>query len=198
MRDKSDANAHIRHALEVAEEQVEEIQEVKVGDVTHYLFEVEVFATRDAAEEMRARRIGVVARRFYQELPAALDVAHRAAFQSLRPRTGRAKVEEDDSLPASFLATGAPSAEGRNPGGRHRDGINRLGPLPSHTQTLVLAGDDTAAKLPRSSSSAAICQHPPQRAAMKNRRAGPMAPTIPSFQIADMAQGRDIIGEQAD
>jgi hypothetical protein len=71
-RDKSDANAHIRHALEVAEEQVEEIQDVKVGDVTHYLFEAEVFATRDAAEEMRARRIGVVARRFYEELPAAL------------------------------------------------------------------------------------------------------------------------------
>ena len=72
IRDKSDANAHIRHALEVAEEQVEEIQEIKVGDVTHFLFEAEVFTTRDAAEEMRARRIGVVARRFYDELPAAL------------------------------------------------------------------------------------------------------------------------------
>jgi hypothetical protein len=71
-RDKADANAHIRHALEVAEEQVEEIQDIKVGDITHYLFEAEVFATRDAAEEMRARRIGVVARRFYEELPAAL------------------------------------------------------------------------------------------------------------------------------
>ena len=71
-RDRSDANAHIRHALEVAEEQVEEVQEIKVGDVTHYLFEAEVFATRDEAEEMRARRIGVVARRFYDELPAAL------------------------------------------------------------------------------------------------------------------------------
>jgi hypothetical protein len=71
-RDKADANAHIRHALEVAEEQVEEIQEIKVGDVTHYLFETQVFASRDAAEEMRARRIGVVARRFYEELPAAL------------------------------------------------------------------------------------------------------------------------------
>ena len=71
-RDKADANAHIRHALEVAEEQVEEVQEIKTGDVTHYLFEAEVFATRDEAEEMRARRIGVVARRFYDELPAAL------------------------------------------------------------------------------------------------------------------------------
>jgi len=71
-RDKSDANAHVRHALEVAEEQVEEIQEIKVGSLTHYLFEAEVFATRDEAEEMRARRIGVVARRFYDELPAAL------------------------------------------------------------------------------------------------------------------------------
>jgi hypothetical protein len=72
IRDKSDANAHIRHALEVAEEQVEEIQEIKTGDITHYLFEAQAFATRDEAEEMRARRIGVVARRFYEELPAAL------------------------------------------------------------------------------------------------------------------------------
>ena len=71
-RDKSDANAHIRHALEVAEEQVEDIQEIKTGDVTHFLFEAQAFATRDEAEEMRARRIGVVARRFYDELPAAL------------------------------------------------------------------------------------------------------------------------------
>ena len=72
VRDKADGNAHIRHALEVADEQVEEIQQVKTGDVTHYLFEAQVFLTRDEAEEMRARRVGVVARRFYDELPAAL------------------------------------------------------------------------------------------------------------------------------
>ena len=71
-RDKQEPNSHIRHALEVADEQVEEVQEVKVGALTHYLFEAEVFATRDEAEEMRARRVGVVARRFYEELPGAL------------------------------------------------------------------------------------------------------------------------------
>jgi hypothetical protein len=71
-RDRAEPNAHIRHALEVAEEQVEEIQQVQVGPATHYLFEAEVFATREEAEEMRARRIGTVARRFYEELPAAL------------------------------------------------------------------------------------------------------------------------------
>jgi hypothetical protein len=71
-RDKSDANAHIRHALDVAEQQVEEVQEIQAGTATHYLFEAQVFATREEAEEMRARRIGAVARRFYEELPAAL------------------------------------------------------------------------------------------------------------------------------
>lgn len=71
-RDKADPNAHIRHALDVASEQVEEIQEIKVGPVTHYLFEAQVFASREEAEEMRARRVGVVARRFYEELPTAL------------------------------------------------------------------------------------------------------------------------------
>jgi hypothetical protein len=71
-RDKADANAHIRHALEVAEEQVEEIQEVKVGDITHFLFEAQAYTTREEAEDMRACRVGVIARRFYEELPAAL------------------------------------------------------------------------------------------------------------------------------
>jgi len=71
-RDRSDANAHIRHALDVADQQVEEVQEVKVGDLTHFLFEAEIFASRAEAEEMRARRVGVIARRFYEELPAAL------------------------------------------------------------------------------------------------------------------------------
>jgi hypothetical protein len=71
-RDKADANAHIRHALDVASEQVEEVQEIRTGAVTHYLFEAQAYATREEAEEMRARRIGVVARRFYDDLPTAL------------------------------------------------------------------------------------------------------------------------------
>ena len=71
-QDKRDPSAHIRHALDVAAEQVEEIQEIRTGIVTHYLFEAEVYASRDEAEEMRARRIGMVARRFYEDLPAAL------------------------------------------------------------------------------------------------------------------------------
>ncbi len=71
-RDKSDANAHFRHALDIADQQVEEVQEIKTNISTHYLFEAEVFATREEAEEMRARRVGVIARRFYEELPSAL------------------------------------------------------------------------------------------------------------------------------
>lgn len=71
-QDKRDPTAHIRHALDVAAEQVEEVQEITTGGITRYLFEAEAFATREEAEEMRARRIGTVARRFYDELPAAL------------------------------------------------------------------------------------------------------------------------------
>ncbi|MBA2588586.1 MAG: hypothetical protein H0U98_08185 [Alphaproteobacteria bacterium] len=85
-RDKADANAHIRHALDVANEQVEEVQEIKVGAATHYLFEAEVYATRDEAEEMRATRVGVVARRFYDELPAALAGAAERGRMSARER----------------------------------------------------------------------------------------------------------------
>jgi hypothetical protein len=89
-RDKADPNAHIRHALDIAGEQVEEVQEIKSGPVTHYLFEAEVFATREEAEEMRARRVGVVARRFYEELPAALmNRTEPRSSMSARERAGQ-------------------------------------------------------------------------------------------------------------
>ena len=85
-RDKADANAHFRHALEVADQQVEEVQEIKTGDLTRYLFEAEAFATKEEAEEMRAQRVGVVARRFYDELPAALAGAAERGRMSARER----------------------------------------------------------------------------------------------------------------
>ena len=88
-RDKADANAHIRHALEVAEEQVEDVQEVKVGDITHYLFEAQAYASREEAEDMRARRVGVIARRFYEELPAALMGREQPQNLSARERASQ-------------------------------------------------------------------------------------------------------------
>ena len=42
-QDKSDPNAHFRHALEMAEEQVEPVTEIKVGDVVQYLFETKIY-----------------------------------------------------------------------------------------------------------------------------------------------------------
>jgi hypothetical protein len=88
-RDKADTNAHFRHALDVANEQVEEVQEIRTGKVTRYLFEAQVFATRDEAEEMRAERVGVVARRFYEELPAALAGAAERGRMSARERASQ-------------------------------------------------------------------------------------------------------------
>jgi hypothetical protein len=85
-RDKADANAHFRHALDVANEQVEEVQEIKTGDVIRYLFEAQAFATREEAEEIRAQRVGVVARRFYDDLPAALAGAPERGRMSARER----------------------------------------------------------------------------------------------------------------
>jgi hypothetical protein len=71
-QDRHDPTAHVRHALDAAAEQVEAVQAITTGGITRYLFEAEIFASREEAEEMRARRIGTVARRFYAELPAAL------------------------------------------------------------------------------------------------------------------------------
>ena len=87
--DISDPQAHIRHALEMADEQVEDVQEVRRGGTVQYLFETALYASRDEAEEVRAERIGVIARRFYQELPAALAGAKTRGRMSARERASQ-------------------------------------------------------------------------------------------------------------
>ena len=88
-QDKSDPDAHIRHALEVAEEQVEPVTEIKTGDTVQYLFEAQIFSDRDDAEEARANRIGVIAKRFYTELPQALAGRETRAPLSARERAAQ-------------------------------------------------------------------------------------------------------------
>ena len=88
-RDKADPSAHIRHALEVAEEQIEPVTEIKVGNGIQYLFEARIFLDRDDAEEARAQRIGVIARRFYAELPSALAGRETSSPLSARERAAR-------------------------------------------------------------------------------------------------------------
>jgi hypothetical protein len=76
--DRRDRFAHYKHTLRLAEEQVEEVSEFETRDertgqpVTRYLFEGEQFASRDEAEAARQRSIVAKARKFYEELPAAL------------------------------------------------------------------------------------------------------------------------------
>ena len=77
-RDRRDATAHIRHTLGVAEEQVEEVIAFSETDprtgtpVTRYLFEGQRYFSREDAENIRAQKIGDIARGFYRDLPAAL------------------------------------------------------------------------------------------------------------------------------
>ena len=88
-RDKSDPEAHFRHALEVANEQVEAVQEIRTGPTVQYLFETQIYFSREDAEEARAERVGVIARRFYQELPAALAGARQRGRMSARERASQ-------------------------------------------------------------------------------------------------------------
>jgi hypothetical protein len=77
-RDRHDQLAHYRHTMRLAEEQVEEVQEVTARDertalpVTRYVFEGVTYATRAEAERVRNDSIVAKARDFYVELPAAL------------------------------------------------------------------------------------------------------------------------------
>jgi len=78
IRDRQDRQAHYKHTLQLAEEQVDIIREKTVPDertgepVSRFLFAGEVFATREDAEAARQDAIVSKAREFYVELPAAL------------------------------------------------------------------------------------------------------------------------------
>ena len=78
IRDRQDRQAHYKHTLQLAEEQVDIIREKTVPDertgepVSRFLFADEVFATREDAEAARQDAIVSKAREFYVELPAAL------------------------------------------------------------------------------------------------------------------------------
>jgi hypothetical protein len=78
LRDRSDALAHFRHTIARAEEQVEDVTEIRLSDartgtpVTRFLFEGVQFATRGEAERVRADKVRKLARDFYLELPTAL------------------------------------------------------------------------------------------------------------------------------
>ncbi|HEX4159800.1 MAG TPA: hypothetical protein VHY79_15145 [Rhizomicrobium sp.] len=78
IRDRQDRNAHYKHTIELAEEQVDVVTETTVIDqrtgapVSRFLFAGEMFATREEAEAARQHEIMIKAREFYVELPAAL------------------------------------------------------------------------------------------------------------------------------
>lgn len=84
MQDRRDGNAHFRHALDTAAEQVEAVTSYEAKDqrtglpITLYLFEGESFGSRQAAEEVRARHIYEKAKAFYTELPVALTERRRS------------------------------------------------------------------------------------------------------------------------
>ena len=79
IRDKRDPLSHLRHTVAVMDEQVDEIGEISLWDVTEgrkvtrYTFEGKRYATMDEAERARAGKVGGKARAFYAELPAALS-----------------------------------------------------------------------------------------------------------------------------
>lgn len=77
-REGDDPVAHFRHALAIAEDQVEAISEIQVHDerlgtsVTRFLFLGEQFALRSEAEHARSEKIRAITRDYYRELPRAL------------------------------------------------------------------------------------------------------------------------------
>jgi MoxR-like ATPase len=80
----------------MANEQVELVQEVRTGAAVQYLFETEIYFTREDAEEARAERVGVIARRFYQELPAALAGSKVRGRRSARERAAQRWSRRND------------------------------------------------------------------------------------------------------
>jgi hypothetical protein len=100
--DRRDPQAHIRHTLMSAGEQVEAVSEFQVSDarlgtpVTRYVFEGKHYATRWEAESARAQKIREIANRYYAELPRALA-----------ERTGTGAMPSSDEPPKPKQASGS-------------------------------------------------------------------------------------------
>jgi hypothetical protein len=83
IQDRRDHLAHYKHTLRIAEEQVENVNETIVRDMRtgedlkRYVFEGEMYATREEAEQVRQASIVAKARDFYVELPAALTARRK-------------------------------------------------------------------------------------------------------------------------
>ena len=69
-----DGNAHYRQTLALAEEQIEDVAQIRMKDertgepVSRFLFHGEIFATLKEAEEARFTAVVNVAREFYKDL----------------------------------------------------------------------------------------------------------------------------------
>ncbi|MDE2462850.1 MAG: hypothetical protein KGO02_03930 [Alphaproteobacteria bacterium] len=78
-RECDDPVAHFRHALAVAEDQVEPVAEIRVHDerlgigVKRFQFLGEQYALRSEAERARADKIRAITQEYYRELPRALQ-----------------------------------------------------------------------------------------------------------------------------
>jgi hypothetical protein len=79
-RDRGDNLAHYRHTIKLADEQIEQVQEVRYAK-THsagatplvaYVFEGKRYPNREQAEDARLLKVREKAREFYIELPFAL------------------------------------------------------------------------------------------------------------------------------
>lgn len=76
--DRGDNLAHFRHTLKLAEEQIEQVQEIRYSNsrvatpLVAYVFEGKRYASRESAEEARTEAVRAKARAFYTELPIAL------------------------------------------------------------------------------------------------------------------------------
>jgi hypothetical protein len=79
MKDRQDRFAHYRHTMRLAEEQVDDIEEIAAIDertgepIKRFLFAGETFVSREDAEAARNEAVVTRAREFYVELPAALS-----------------------------------------------------------------------------------------------------------------------------
>ena len=78
-RDRGDNLAHYRHTLKLADEQIEQVSEVRYSDsrtatpLVAYVFEGKRFGSRERAEQARLEKVREKARSFYIELPFALS-----------------------------------------------------------------------------------------------------------------------------
>lgn len=116
-RQRLDAHAHYRETIRLADEQVEHVVPIAIGEdkngasVYRYLFGRQQYMTRADAEAARYNAVIAKAREFYSELDDFMELRRPATYASSHHETDLRRLSFEEAGKRADVASGVPHEE---------------------------------------------------------------------------------------